>query len=68
MVLRAVDVGTRAMIVAHNHPSGDPRPSRADCAFVTRLANACALFQIVLVDAIIVTERGFSSHRALGFL
>ena len=45
-----------AFILAHNHPSGDPTPSRDDRALVSRLVEAGKLLGVELLDAVIVTD------------
>lgn len=49
------------IILLHNHPSGDSRPSQADIRFTDRLRQACSLMGINLVDHIIVAEESFFS-------
>jgi DNA repair protein RadC len=56
------------MIVAHNHPSGDPRPSRADIATTRRLAETAGRLGIVLHDHLIFAGGESRSFRALGLL
>lgn len=68
IVQRAVDLGARGLIIAHNHPSGDPTPSTADMHYAQSLAKACALFQVVLIDNVIVAGDGFTSCRGQGLL
>lgn len=68
IVQRAVDLGARSLILAHNHPSGDPTPSAADHRYVQVLSKACALFQITLIDNVIVAGDTFTSCRAQGLL
>ena len=51
-----------AVIVAHNHPSGDPSPSEADHRLTRRLAEAAQLLQIQLLDHIIIGAP--ADHRA----
>ncbi|MEW6775930.1 MAG: JAB domain-containing protein [Bdellovibrionota bacterium] len=46
--------GATAVIVAHNHPSGDPRPSQQDRDFTQRLSDAAKLLGLRLVDHLIV--------------
>jgi len=46
-----------AVIVAHNHPSGDPRPSESDIVLTRRLDRALALIEIRLLDHIVVAGR-----------
>jgi DNA repair protein RadC len=49
-----------AAIVAHNHPSGDPTPSRADETITSRLQDALSLIDVRLLDHIIVGDTTFS--------
>ena len=48
--------GTVSLLVAHNHPSGDPTPSRDDVALTARLESAAAVLDFALVDHLIVGE------------
>jgi DNA repair protein RadC len=59
-VLRA---GAAAFVVAHNHPSGEPSPSRADRVVTEALRSASALIGIPILDHIIVAARGHHSFR-----
>jgi DNA repair protein RadC len=54
----ALLVGAVAVIVAHNHPSGDPAPSPEDVAMTTRLRQACELLGIRLLDSLVFTDEG----------
>lgn len=53
--------GAVAVIVGHNHPSGDPSPSAADVAVTAQLRHACTAVGIVLLDHIIVTANSHYS-------
>lgn len=55
--------GAAAVIMAHNHPSGDPAPSRADRRVTTVMREACALIGVALLDHIIVARNGHHSFR-----
>lgn len=68
VVRRALELGATALILVHNHPSGDPTPSRADREATRRLAAAAALLDIRLHDHVIVASSGCVSFRALGLL
>lgn len=57
-----------AFLVVHNHPSGDPTPSREDVDFTRRLARAAADVGTPLVDHVIVARDGFASMLELGVL
>ncbi|RIL03534.1 MAG: hypothetical protein DCC71_14900 [Proteobacteria bacterium] len=54
----AILVGACAVIVAHNHPSGDPTPSREDREITQRLAQAGALLGVSLLDSVVFTRKG----------
>jgi hypothetical protein len=57
-----------AMIVAHNHPSGNLRPSRADEELTKRLKEGAALMDIRLLDHLIITREGYLSFADEGLL
>lgn len=58
-----------AVIVAHNHPSGDPEPSRDDVALTVRLRRALALVGIELLDSLVISdEEHYVSLRERGML
>jgi len=64
-VIRAA--ATKAIVV-HNHPSGDPTPSREDAALTARLAQAAQLLGIELLDHVIVGRGRFESLLDLGLI
>lgn len=57
-----------AMIVAHNHPSGNLKPSRADEDITRRLKESAALMDIKLLDHLIITKEGYLSFADEGLL
>ncbi len=57
-----------AIVVVHNHPSGDPTPSEEDIRLTRRLAEAGRVLGIKLLDHIIVVEKDYYSFRAHGLL
>ncbi len=59
----AVLVGAVSLVIAHNHPSGDPVPSPEDASVTRRLAEAGQILGIHLVDHVVVGEPGFVSMR-----
>jgi DNA repair protein RadC len=59
----AVSIGAVAIIVAHNHPSGDPSPSREDREVTERLNRAGGVLGIRLLDSVVVADSGFHSIR-----
>lgn len=56
------------IIVAHNHPSGDPEPSEEDRIITARLADAGKILGIEITDHIVVAGEKFTSFRACGYL
>ena len=68
VIRRAIDLGSSAIILVHNHPSGDPAPSRADIALTRDIADAGKKLGIAVHDHIIIGANGHSSMRALGLL
>ena len=68
IVRRALDLGAAALIVVHNHPSGDPTPTRADVDRTLELEQAAGALGIGLHDHLVIAERGHSSMRADGLL
>ena len=68
IVKRALLLNASAIILAHNHPSGDPTPSSADIAMTHKIADACKVLGIDVLDHIIVGKGGHASMRALRVL
>ena len=64
----ALTYSAYAVIVVHNHPSGDPSPSQTDHSLTRRLAEAAELLQIKLLDHIIIGASGHSSLRSMGLI
>ena len=65
----AILAGSAALLLAHNHPSGDPEPSAEDVALTRRLASAGQLLGIEVLDHLILGEAGrFVSLRERGVL
>lgn len=67
VVKRALELNAAALILAHNHPSGDPTPSAADLQMTQKLKEACALMDIDIIDHIIVGTRlhSMAEHRQI---
>lgn len=64
----ALALGAAAVVMAHNHPSGDPTPSAADREATRLLARALDTLQMRLLDHLILATRGVTSFRELGLL
>ena len=54
--------------MVHNHPSGDPTPSKADIEMTKEVRNAGAKLSIVLHDHLIMTRAGYASFKEMGLL
>lgn len=68
VVKRALELLTPQFILVHNHPSGTARPSEADRQLTSRIAEAASLFDIRLVDHLILAQNDYYSFRAEGVL
>jgi DNA repair protein RadC len=64
----AVRKGAAAVIVAHNHPSGDPAPSPEDIAVTDRLLESSRILGIKLLDHVIIGNGRFTSLKAEGYI
>lgn len=65
---RALELGSAGLILVHNHPSGDPEPSRADRDITRRIAAAGQAMGVALLDHVIVAASGTVSFHAEGLL
>lgn len=61
----ALKWGAVAVMVAHNHPSGDPTPSKADFKFTERLVELAKIAEIRLLDHLVLGDSSFASIRAI---
>ena len=57
----ALKIKAPKMILVHNHPTGDPTPSRLDITFTDKLYNAAKMFDIELMDHIVIGDMKFRS-------
>lgn len=65
---RALELGATALILVHNHPSGDSSPSKADIDMTKAICAAAAPFEIVVHDHLIVSRGGVGSFKSLGLM
>jgi DNA repair protein RadC len=68
VVKRALELGASALILVHNHPSGDSTPSRTDIAMTREIAAAAKALKIELHDHLVIGRGNHSSFKALGLL
>ena len=68
VIKRALELGATAIILVHNHPGGDPSPSREDIAMTREVAEAAGKLGIIIHDHLIIAKRGHASFKTLGLL
>jgi len=68
VVKRALALNATAIILVHNHPSGDPTPSRADIEMTRLIVESAKPLGITVHDHIIIGRENDASFRALGLL
>ena len=68
VIARAIALGATALIIVHNHPSGDPSPSQQDIRLTRDLVEAGRHMKITVHDHVIVGARGRTSMRAMGLI
>ncbi|HEY7609791.1 MAG TPA: DNA repair protein RadC [Alphaproteobacteria bacterium] len=68
VVKRALELGASALILVHNHPSGDPTPSRSDIEMTKDVQKAAAALGLVVHDHIVIGRDGHASLRTLGLM
>ena len=67
-IKRALEIGAASVIVAHNHPSGEPKPSRQDIAITKQLIAGGNALNIAVHDHFIIASSGWTSLRAEGLI
>ncbi|MEO1419817.1 MAG: DNA repair protein RadC [Pseudomonadota bacterium] len=65
---RALEKSASAILLVHNHPSGDPSPSEADIVMTKKIHAACKVFDITLHDHLIIGQSQQTSLRSLGHI
>lgn len=68
VVKHALDLGATAMILVHNHPSGDPTPSDGDITMTRELVKAAKAMDVMVHDHIIIGKSGHTSFKSLGLM
>jgi DNA repair protein RadC len=68
VIARAISLGATALIIVHNHPSGDPTPSQQDIRLTRDLVEAGRHMKVTVHDHVIVGANGRTSMRALGLI
>lgn len=68
IALAALDMGAAGVIIAHNHPNGDPTPSQADKQVTRDVSRALSAVGAGLMDHVIIGNPDFRTFRELGLL
>lgn len=68
IIRRALEHGASALILVHNHPSGDPTPSRADIEMTREVTAAAKALKITVHDHLVIGRAGHASFKSLGLL
>ena len=68
VVKRALELGASALIMVHNHPSGDPTPSKADIEMTREVQKAAAVLGVTLHDHLILARGRHTSLKSLGLI
>jgi DNA repair protein RadC len=68
VIARAIALGATAIIIVHNHPSGDPTPSQQDIRLTRDLVEAGRHMKVTVHDHVIVGAQGRTSMRAMGLI
>jgi DNA repair protein RadC len=68
VVRRALELDASAVILAHNHPSGDPTPSQGDIQATREIIEACRHLRLAVHDHIVVGVDGTASFKSLGLI
>lgn len=68
VVRRALELSASAIILVHNHPSGDPTPSSADVDMTRQVVEAARSLRIAVHDHLVVGRDGVASFKALGLM
>jgi DNA repair protein RadC len=64
----ALNNASSSIILAHNHPSGNLKPSEADKAITEKIKNACSFFDMKLLDHLIITDESYFSFNEGGLI
>ncbi|NKD54929.1 MULTISPECIES: RadC family protein [unclassified Haematospirillum] len=68
VIRRALELGASALIMVHNHPSGDPQPSKADIDITRQIRDAARPLGVILHDHVIIARTGYSSFKSDGLI
>jgi DNA repair protein RadC len=68
IIQRVLELGASALIIVHNHPSGDPQPSRQDVIITKMIQSVAAKLDILLLDHLVIGKDGCRSMKEMGLI
>ncbi len=68
VIKRALELGASAIVMVHNHPSGDPTPSQADIEMTRQVRDAGKAVGVALHDHLVVSREGYASLKSMGLI
>ncbi|WP_213982469.1 JAB domain-containing protein [Sphingomonas sp. dw_22] len=68
IAVRALDLGATSLILVHNHPSGDPTPSRGDIEVTRKIQHACDGLGVRVLDHLVFAREGWTSLHQAGLI
>ncbi|OHC91728.1 MAG: hypothetical protein A2792_00305 [Sphingomonadales bacterium RIFCSPHIGHO2_01_FULL_65_20] len=68
VIRRAIELSASALILVHNHPSGDPAPSQADIEMTRQIIDAARVFGLQVHDHLVIGRQGTASFKQLGLI
>ena len=68
VIRRIIELGSAAIIIAHNHPSGNPNPSKEDINITNKLIEACKTIDVTIHDHIIIAGHNITSFADKGLM
>jgi len=68
IIKRALELESTALILTHNHPSGDPTPSQSDIDMTKEIVQACKAIRVAVHDHLIIGRENIASFKTLGLM
>jgi len=68
VIRRIIEFGSAAIIIAHNHPSGNPNPSKEDISITNKLKDACKTIDVILHDHVLICGQNATSFADRGLI
>ena len=68
VIRRALELSASSLVLVHNHPSGDPSPSRADIEMTRQIMDAARVFGLQVHDHLVIGRQATASFKSLGLM